>query len=75
MYDSFSFIFTMIEAFESELERMNAHTIIENQTLVHENRQLSMLLKEYEQTLDTVMTKFRSHSVCATCFSGSTFLG
>ena len=52
-----------LEVFESELERTNAQTIIENQTLVHENRQLSMLLKEYEQTLETVMTKFRGHAV------------
>lgn len=53
------------EVFESELERANAQTIIENQTLVHENKQLSMLLKEYEQTMDTVMTKFRNHALAA----------
>lgn len=52
-----------IECFESELERMNAQTIIENQTLLQENKQLSLLLKEYESTLDTVMTKFRNHAV------------
>lgn len=50
------------EIFESELERMNAQIIIENQTLLHENKQLSMLLKEYEQTMETVMTKFRNHA-------------
>ncbi|KAK0500704.1 hypothetical protein EDD18DRAFT_1145496 [Armillaria luteobubalina] len=53
------------EAFESELERMNAQIIIENQTLLHENKQLSMLLKEYEGTMDTVMTKFRNHALAA----------
>ncbi|KAK0208957.1 hypothetical protein DFS33DRAFT_1306566 [Desarmillaria ectypa] len=53
------------EVFESELERMNAQIIIENQTLLHENKQLSMLLKEYEGTMDTVMTKFRNHALAA----------
>lgn len=42
---------------------MNASLVIENQTLQHENKQLSVLLKEYEQTLETVMSKFRSHAV------------
>ncbi|KAG7452123.1 uncharacterized protein BT62DRAFT_926343 [Guyanagaster necrorhizus] len=53
------------EVFESELERMNAQIIIENQTHLHENKQLSMLLKEYEGTMDTVMTKFRNHALAA----------
>ncbi|EJD03541.1 uncharacterized protein FOMMEDRAFT_82134 [Fomitiporia mediterranea MF3/22] len=53
------------EVFDSELERTNAQMIIENQTLNHENRQLGMLLKEYEQTLETVMSKFRSHALAA----------
>lgn len=44
---------------------MNASLVIENQTLLHENKQLGSLLKEYEQTLETVMAKFRSQSVCA----------
>ncbi|KAJ7269320.1 hypothetical protein B0H12DRAFT_1095213 [Mycena haematopus] len=51
------------ETFESELERMNAQIVIENQTLLHENKQLSILLKEYESTLDTVMVKFRNHAL------------
>lgn len=51
------------ERFESELERTNAQVIIENHTLLQENRQLSLLLKEYEQTMDTIMSKFRSHAV------------
>ena len=52
-----------LESFESELERMNAHIIIENQTLLHENKQLSALLKEYEGTMETIMSKFRNHAV------------
>ena len=51
------------EYFESELERMNAQIIIENQTLLQENKQLSQLLKEYEGTMETIMSKFRKHSV------------
>ncbi|KAL5636212.1 hypothetical protein ACGC1H_004881 [Rhizoctonia solani] len=53
------------EVFETELERMNAAIIIENQTLQHENKQLNSLLKEYETTLETVMTKFRSQAHAA----------
>ncbi|CCM03763.1 uncharacterized protein FIBRA_05909 [Fibroporia radiculosa] len=53
------------ETFESELERANAQIIIENHTLLHENRQLSLLLKEYEQTMETIMSKFRSHALAA----------
>ncbi|KAJ7755045.1 hypothetical protein DFH07DRAFT_920840 [Mycena maculata] len=51
------------ETFESELERMNAQIVIENQTLLHENKQLSVLLKEYESTMETVMAKFRNHAL------------
>ena len=57
-------ISTTTETFESELERLNAQTIIENQTFLHENKQLSLLLKEYEGTMETIMTKFRNHAVC-----------
>ncbi|TFK41994.1 hypothetical protein BDQ12DRAFT_720014 [Crucibulum laeve] len=53
------------ETFESELERMNAQIIIENQTLLQENKQLSLLLKEYENTMETIMTKFRNHALAA----------
>ncbi|KAG6831642.1 hypothetical protein H0H92_008719 [Tricholoma furcatifolium] len=51
------------ETFESELERFSAQTVIENQTLLHENKQLSLLLKEYESTMETIMSKFRTHAV------------
>jgi len=37
--------------------------VTENQNLAHENKQLNALLKEYENTLETVMGKFRSFSV------------
>lgn len=56
----------LAEVFESELERMNASFIIENQNLLHENKQLNAMLKEYEQTLDTVMAKFRAQAVSCT---------
>lgn len=51
------------EHFETELERTNAQVILEHQHLTQENKQLAALLKEFEQTLDTVMAKFRGHSV------------
>lgn len=57
----------LIEVFESELERQNAQVIIENHALLQENRQLNGLLKEYEQTMETIMNKFRSHAVSACC--------
>ncbi|KAG6867311.1 hypothetical protein C0993_004600 [Termitomyces sp. T159_Od127] len=53
------------ETFESELERASARTVIENQMLLHENKQLSLLLKEYETTLETIMSKFRNHALAA----------
>ncbi|KAL0581035.1 hypothetical protein V5O48_001029 [Marasmius crinis-equi] len=43
------------EAYEAELERMNAAIAQENQTLQHDNKQLNTLIKEYEQTMDTLM--------------------
>lgn len=53
------------EEFESELERLNVSLVLENQGLQHENRQLSILLKDYEGTLEAVMAKFRAHAVRA----------
>ncbi|KAI0375483.1 hypothetical protein BV20DRAFT_1040855 [Pilatotrama ljubarskyi] len=53
------------ETFESELERQNAQIIIENHTLLQENKQLSALLEEYEKTMERVMTKFRAHTAAA----------
>lgn len=51
------------ETLYSDLERTNAQIIIENHTLHQENRQLSQLLKEYEQTMEVIMSKFHSHTV------------
>ncbi|KAF5355758.1 hypothetical protein D9756_003704 [Leucocoprinus leucothites] len=53
------------EEFDSDVERLNAQIIIENQTLLQENKQLSSLLKEYETTMETIMTKFRNHAAAA----------
>ena len=63
----------IIELFDSELERLNARMIIENQTLRHENKQLSLLLKEYEKTMETIMSKFRNHAVriCLLCLGSN----
>lgn len=51
------------EKFESELEKLNSHLVMENQSLTHENKQINILLREYENTLETIMSKFRSFSV------------
>ncbi|EST08353.2 hypothetical protein PSEUBRA_002109 [Kalmanozyma brasiliensis GHG001] len=50
------------EKFESELEALNAHLVKENLSLSQENKQQAVLLREYENTLETVMAKFRSFS-------------
>ena len=50
-------------AFEAELERFNSSFVQQNAELQNENKQLASLLKEYEQALETVMTKFRTHAV------------
>ncbi|OSD07427.1 hypothetical protein PYCCODRAFT_1403042 [Trametes coccinea BRFM310] len=50
------------EVYEAELERMNATMSAENQTLLNDNRQLSTLIREYEQTLEKTMEKFRIHA-------------
>jgi len=54
---------SVTERFESERERTNAATVIENHTLVQENRQLGLLLKEYERAMESIMNKFRSYTV------------
>lgn len=50
------------EVFEEELEKLNSQFQTENQNLSNENKQLSVLVKEYEQTLESVMSKFRIHA-------------
>jgi hypothetical protein len=51
------------ELFDSELERSNVGLIIENQGLLQENKQLTSLMTDYEQTLRTVMSKFQQYVV------------
>lgn len=52
-----------IEEFTSEVEAFASHLVLENQQLQTDNKQLNALLKEYETTLETVMSKFRGMSV------------
>ena len=39
----------------------------ENQGLQYENKQLNLLIREYEQTLETLMTTFRKRAVSSPC--------
>ena len=48
--------FYTLEEYDAELERMNASMIAENQALQHDNKQLNALIKEYEQTLENLMS-------------------
>ncbi|THG96167.1 hypothetical protein EW026_g5619 [Hermanssonia centrifuga] len=50
------------EDYNTELERMNAQISAENWTLQNDNKQLATLIKEYEQTLENVMTTFRTRA-------------
>jgi len=50
------------EEYDAELERMNVSMASENQALAHDNKQLNSLLKEYEQTLESVMSTFRTRA-------------
>ncbi|KAF4617461.1 hypothetical protein D9613_006090 [Agrocybe pediades] len=47
------------EEYDRELENMNASMSAENLNLQHDNKQLNSLIKEYEQTLETLMSNFR----------------
>jgi uncharacterized protein YukE len=51
--------------YESELERMNVAMTEDNHALQQDNKQLNALIKEYEQTLETVMSAFRNRAVRA----------
>lgn len=44
------------EEYDAELENMNVAMTQENQNLQHDNKQLNALIKEYEQTLETLMS-------------------
>ncbi|KAF5369529.1 hypothetical protein D9758_002579 [Tetrapyrgos nigripes] len=50
------------EEYESELDRMNNAMATENRELQHDNKQINALIKEYEQTLDTLMSSFRNRA-------------
>lgn len=52
-----------VDVYDVELERMNASLAAENQGLLHDNKQLGVLIKEYEQTLESVMGAFRTRAV------------
>jgi uncharacterized protein YukE len=51
------------DVYESELERMNAAMTTDNHDLQQDNKQLNALIKDYEQTLETVMSAFRNRAV------------
>lgn len=53
----------MVEEYDAELKRMNTALSEENQALVHDNKQLGVLIKEYEQTLENIMDTFRKRAV------------
>lgn len=42
---------------------MNAQMSADNLALQNDNKQLSALIKEYEQTLESLMTTFRNRAV------------
>ncbi|KAG6903136.1 hypothetical protein C0995_004683 [Termitomyces sp. Mi166 len=50
------------EEYDAELEQMNTSMIAENQALQRDNKQLNTLIKEYEQTLETLMSSFRNRA-------------
>ncbi|KAJ7175740.1 hypothetical protein C8R46DRAFT_857998, partial [Mycena filopes] len=50
------------ELYDAELERMNSAMTLENIGLQHDNRQLNTLIREYEQTLETLMNTFRNRA-------------
>ena len=54
---------TGAEEYNTELERMNAQMTAENLALQNDNKQLNALIKEYEQTLESLMTTFRNRAV------------
>ncbi|GJJ14387.1 hypothetical protein Clacol_008651 [Clathrus columnatus] len=53
------------EAFATEIERLSVALVMENQTLLHENKQLNTLVQDYEELLENVMSKVRNHTHAA----------
>lgn len=49
-------IYLWTEDYDAELERMTSTLMSENQELLHDNKQMNTLIKEYEQTLETLMS-------------------
>lgn len=47
---------------------MNTQMTAENYALQNDNKQLNALIKEYEQTLENVMSTFRTRAVRCLCF-------
>lgn len=54
------------ETYDAELEHMNDALSSENQALLHDNKHIGALIKEYEQTLETLMSTFRNRAVRST---------
>ncbi|KAJ7069900.1 hypothetical protein C8F01DRAFT_1016107 [Mycena amicta] len=50
------------DVYDAELERMNTSITAENVALQHDNKQLNALIREYEQTLETLMNTFRNRA-------------
>ncbi|KAF9221008.1 hypothetical protein BS17DRAFT_786344 [Gyrodon lividus] len=50
------------DVYDAELDRMNASLAVDNQNLLHDNKQLGALIREYEQTLESVMSAFRTRA-------------
>lgn len=48
---------------------MNIAMTADNHSLQRDNKQLNALIKEYEQTLETVMSSFRNRAVRVLCRS------
>jgi Mg2+ and Co2+ transporter CorA len=46
------------EQYDAALERMTATIAAENRDLQYDNKQLNALIKEYEQTLENVMSAY-----------------
>ena len=55
------------DEYDAELERTNSCMTSENQSLQYDNKQLNALIKEYEQTLETLMS-------CVYCLHTPLFL-
>jgi hypothetical protein len=63
------------EVYESELERMNVAMNAENRSLQHDNKQLNTMIKEYEQTLETLMSTVKLRSCRGVAFLTLCFIG